>query len=82
MPYGSTEDPVTLKVILSKPDITLTHFDTVLSPDQYCIEVRQSDVPVVTDGDTFTIGSKVYTAFGESIELLDRAVWRVNVRCA
>lgn len=73
-----TAKPV--KVVLYKNDQTYTLYEATLSPEQDVVEVRVSDVPVITTGDSFSINDKTYIAVSEPVALMNNAVWRVGVR--
>lgn len=73
-------DPVVVKVIRTNPDRTSTFGEGKFRQSTCILEVQTIDAPALAKGDTFTIGSVLYTLREDPERDNDRRIWKAGSR--
>lgn len=72
--------PVTVRVILARPDERADWRDTTIVSATAMVSVRVSEVAAPAVGDTFAIGGSTYTVQGVPERDPRNLVWRIEAR--
>ena len=76
---GGLGAPVSVRIVLRRPDRSGTFAETRLHVVTAMIEVRTSELPDLAAGDTFDIGDDVYVVQGEPVRDSERLVWTAEL---
>lgn len=71
---------VAVRIIRRSPDRVAPFGDGRFVTDTHLLDVRTSEVAVLAIGDTFQIGSEIYTVQSEPLRDGERLVWAAEVR--
>jgi hypothetical protein len=75
-------DGILVRVMLRRPDRIESFGETRLLTDTTLIDVRTTEVPMLSAGDTFDIDGDSYLVQGEPVRDSERLVWTVDLRSA
>lgn len=75
---GSPHIAVPCRVILTRPDLQTTFGDARITSDTTMLDVRLSQVPSPSAGDTITLGSEVLVIQGEPQRDRERLTWKLE----
>ncbi len=76
---AGTGTPVSVRVVLRRPDRLETYAGTPIVSDTLVADVRTGEVPALAEGDTFEIDGTVYRVQGEPVRAAARLWWTVEL---
>lgn len=79
---GGTGPGIPVRTILRRPDRVGDFGETRIVAETAIIDVRVSQVPAPTEGDTFQIGGETLVIQGEPLRDVERLVWTIEARPA
>jgi len=76
---GGSGEPVTVPVILHRPDRTVSFGEARIWTATATLDVRTADVPLLAEGDAFEIDGDILLVQGEPLRDAERLIWTAEV---
>ena len=70
--------PKTIRAVIKSPDRIVDVREMAIHTPTLVVDVRVSDVAAPQEGDTFTIGTLLYTVQGEPVRDAENLVWTLD----
>ncbi|PQO22051.1 hypothetical protein C2I36_14995 [Rhodobacteraceae bacterium WD3A24] len=77
---GGSGSGVSLRAVRRSPDQIATFGESRFVSDTTTLDIRVSEAPTLTEGDTLEVGSETFQVIGEPMQDSDRLVWTVEAR--